>query len=584
MTFSLLVMKFLHLVAANTTKRSHGPASACCRYLEVVGWSLSCEGILSGPEWMPPIAILQCSRGELKRSLRTWWDVFLTSQLQDRRAAPVLPIDRNLCFRALKSVPDEDLCFLAMRLTNAFLSGTAKAKYVRCGDDFQTCNTLPTCSGSQCVFRHILAQHEVDFLFQFPFYSPDCITFFTDGVCSDPTLLVGRRAAWAVVQSKLSHEREILSEVTRPIGGGAFMDNFLCAGCGFAPGEQSAARGELSAFCAIFSSCRACQYEGDIHIFSDSKYVVDLVRKLSDDHSSASSVKRYMRNQDLTHILLDNWPSGRLCVEWIKAHREINDARSPRDAWLIAGNIAADTLAGAAVSCDSTSLQVVVNDLRLEHKAALHDISCVYKYFVELDQWKLDNIGGAQSEADKQSGDIAAPSSGGPRPSFQATRDKLAAWSVQSPQDTRICALDPNLALGIATGVQNAYAVWYWMQRVKWPTPRGEGIGPDAADCGICSLELLASFYLTTGARLPVVASHDRKKSVSTYIEYDSIEAQMLPASSHSAGKQAETLMLVVRQLNDMTGHCILPTQAVLDPKQTRIFGTLNSKGGSVKH
>ena len=281
------------------------------------------------------------------------------------------------------------------------------------------------------MFRHILAQHEVDFLFQLPISSPDCITFFTDGACSDPTLLVGRRAAWAAVQSKLSREREIQAEVTRPIGGGAFMDNFLCAGCGFAPGEQSAARGELSAFCAIFSSCRACQYEGDIHIFSDSKYVVDLVRNLSDGHSSASSVKRHMRNQDLIHILLDNWPSGRLCVEWIKAHREINDARSPRDAWLIAGNIAADTLAGAAVSCDSTSLQVVVNDLRLKHKAALHDISCVYKYFVELDQWKLDNIGGGQSEADKQSGDIAASSSGGPRPSFQATRDKLAAWPVQ---------------------------------------------------------------------------------------------------------------------------------------------------------
>ena len=50
-----------------------------------------------------------------------------------------MPLDRNLVFRALRSISDEDLTFLAMRFTKAFISGAAKATRVRNAKDMLKC-------------------------------------------------------------------------------------------------------------------------------------------------------------------------------------------------------------------------------------------------------------------------------------------------------------------------------------------------------------------------------------------------------------------------------------------------------------
>ena len=67
--------------------------------------------------------------------LNSWWDVFLASQFRSSN----LPLDRNLVFRALLSISDEDSTFLAMRFTTAFMSGAAKATRVRNAKDMLKC-------------------------------------------------------------------------------------------------------------------------------------------------------------------------------------------------------------------------------------------------------------------------------------------------------------------------------------------------------------------------------------------------------------------------------------------------------------
>ena len=105
-------------------------------------------------------------------------------------------------------------------------------------------------------------------------------------------------------------------------------------------------------------------------------------------------------------------------------------------------------------------------------------------------------------------------------------------------------------------GQAAAHAVWFWMHLIGWPSD----LTPKKGDPGITVIELLCNFLVCTGTRLPVVFHRDRIKTLTSFRDYDSTDAGMLPPRARGVGYQAETLLTIMQQLVAMTRVCSLPS------------------------
>ena len=134
--------------------RSYGPVSACSMYLHQLGWELDTQGTLHGPPWLRKISITACSRKEIKRTLVQWWSVQVWQKSKHRRGIPSLPWDRDITLKVLDKFEDKDFAFLATRITNAFLSGAARALFREPIEGVEICEK---CGGAATV-RHALCE------------------------------------------------------------------------------------------------------------------------------------------------------------------------------------------------------------------------------------------------------------------------------------------------------------------------------------------------------------------------------------------------------------------------------------------
>ena len=111
------------------------------------------------------------------------------------------------------------------------------------------------------------------------------------------------------------------------------------------------------------------------------------------------------------------------------------------------------------------------------------------------------------------------------------------------------------------------------MHTIEWSSRQS----PLEADPGINALELLLSFTLYIGLRLPVPWKINSKTSYTSFRDYDSAEIGMLPPEKRSAGQQANTLVTIVRQLDAMSGKWHLPVPQQKNIQHLKIFYPLRN-------
>ena len=129
-------------------------------------------------------------------------------------------------------------------------------------------------------------------------------------------------------------------------------------------------------------------------------------------------------------------------------------------------------------------------------------------------------------------------------------------WTVLDPVHLEYRPLTTFIARAVPAGQAAAHAVWFWMHLIGWPSD----LTPKKGDPGITVIELLCNFLVCTGTRLPVVFNRDRIKTLTSFRDYDSTDAGMLPPRARGVGYQAETLLTIMQQLVAMTRVCSLPS------------------------
>ena len=608
---------FLRLLNDRPYTRSYGPVSACSMYLHQLGWELDAQGTLHGPPWLPKISVTNCSRKEIKRTLVQWWSVQVWQQSKHRRGIPSLPWDRDITLKVLDKFEDRDFAFLATRITNAFLSGAARALFrepiegveicEKCGGTATVRHALCECPEAEHVRKghgeavRFLEDNEAFRIFPLPPVSAggyvlqkmlgdqqgrhtiqigapvgEELVFFTDGSCTHPTIPLCRRASWAVVQALDVTNEEIGRQFTLDRPDVPFYERFRCSGCGFVHGHQTIDRGELSCIVAIFNSVQDIDYKGHIRIHTDSRYVCTCLDLVWNAVQSERLQGKRAHNFDLLLHLFSNWPAGRVTWTWVKAHREISEASCPVDAWRIIGNATADKLAGAALVNDSPQVHVAVQEVRHEFGGWLTRLAKVFAYFVELDKWSVSWRRDTPDVAIEEGvADTVAGSSQAAVSRFKQMQKRLGDWKVVESLFIPFYTPEDDLFRAIPAGQKIARAVWSWMHTIRWPRQGST----QRDDVGITYLELLANFYLFSGMRLPVVFHFERKSSLTSFRDYDSAETQMLPCSAKAASQQYTTLTTIMQQLNDVTRNWSLPGTKQSLLKERKIFYPLRQCG-----
>ena len=267
--------------------------------------------------------------------------------------------------------------------------------------------------------------------------------------------------------------------------------------------RQTIDRSELAASCSIVLSVAISAVALPAHVVSDSKYALHALSLVSEWYENGTGPLRKMQNQDLLWILLRHWRPGFITWEKVKSHQHVNDAKCARDLWLIIGNAMAEGERGP-------------------HLEQLMSVSNLLKPF--------------------------------------STEPMI--------KPTLVHLLQGLPSFLFATGL---LLIQYTLNFRHWPPPLPvlrQQARLQRTQCGFGCIGhqtwnhnrvTLCNFLVCTGTRLPVVFYRDPIKTLTSFREYDSTDAGMLPSSARGVGYQAETLLTIMQQLVAMTRVCSLP-------------------------
>ena len=352
-----------------------GTISVLLERLHQIGWSWETNEIFRD-QWGQKISLATCPIQELKARLILGWQQRIQGQVSERKTmegiqwmSPILTVptlqhldpesqallrvalngtfftaDRQKYHATKKGDPDADKCVFCGQLDSQLHRQWDCSHFdsIRplTRDQIETLKGLPPCITNhgwmpeppvmhkyQSALLAIPDEH-ADFVW--PAVVPPHLECFTDGSCLSPTSPVGRLASWGVVL------------------GDPDMQQFHPLACGLVPGWlQTTLRGELWA--TISAMTFAVQTARSVRIWCDNQMVVNRLCK-ANQHSRLVACNR--ANADLWNqaYQLARQLGDRLEIIKISSHQDPAAAKDEGEAWLFAGNAAADRLAEHAFS------------------------------------------------------------------------------------------------------------------------------------------------------------------------------------------------------------------------------------------
>ena len=396
-------------------KSPFGPASALWTLLERNEWVVLPDGSVKGPgHWIFSLRT-SCPKS-IRAALEGAWALKVQEACLHRTGlAQLQPPCKLLTTAALSHFPPWKQQILARHMSGAFMSGAEKSAWSSqassecplCGcmdtkhHRLYTCEALSTVRESHKdileitqkefpLWTHLLVgtQHPEAPLFRLscqsrrlpplvPSPPSGRVQIFTDGSARHPSCPSARLTYWAVICSTVpGHETSCAEWRSRPRKEQGACFRVLMQGC--TPGSQTVPRAELSALAWVARWLKQSPLlEADV--FTDSSYVVSTWSKVQ-QFQSVGAIKS---NTDLAAELL-HCPG--LHVWKVKAHvsQDVLSACSDRDAWMYAGNAAADCAARGAKALELSYMAALADTLLEHHRYQLDHLLLFCDYLIDV--------------------------------------------------------------------------------------------------------------------------------------------------------------------------------------------------------
>lgn len=584
---------FLAFVVSCNGIYPFGPATTFAKYLEVLQWTVDCDGNLH--TYFDDCAnILQDSAKKIKQVVTRAFHEFVFQQVDSRRGIPEERIDVELLHKTLEKLKDEDQKILLLNLVGGYQSNTIKAMW---NSDIDTkcdccdqqdhvdhrmlfCPALQHIRDAHPEAVKILSEYRPSWIYH-PFPTlcdelrvinainrciaiphpnvlhqvdhPSHLNLFTDGGCEFPNDYTSRRASWAVV-ADFSPTREVAMDasVQAQFNSDYKHPCMKCVATGMVSQEQTAGRGE------IISVLQAIRYVVDAEtcesasIFTDAQYVLNITQQIQQNCLDPRT--DHIQNWDIVEELQRLWFCKPISVFKVKSHRDVSSACDMYDLWTIIGNNLADVTATSSLQRIHSDIKQLYRDAHRYRENESSFLKKVLLYIVALNRERSNILKQSESSDLQARRDRVADE----RNNGEHTPIHLLLQYVVSESDVYIhdCPdFAVNWAISCLQGANLAKAVWGWSKTLKWP--RGPVDPRTPASWGVSFFELLVNFHICTGYMPPIRIQGQGSSSV--YIDYFSDMALLQGSSKRSMGAMVFGFQALIRAISSVAGGPILP-------------------------
>ena len=580
--------------------RPFGPATTLRQYLKQLGWILHPDGLITGPDYFQ-FNILHDSCRRITRLAKVMWSHHMLHLIDRKGIGDFIP-DVALFHSVFQKMSQEKQQILKLNVVGAFQTAAQKAKWDEdqldecelCGmtdtrehrllecvplqavrDESPTaCLTLqnlrkewiympvPRCHDEFTVFRAFV--NSVKAPEAIPPRNCDIphVRFFTDGGAQYPRHCNARIATWAVVQDTSLDEKQMRQAADFFFLVPPQFPKFHVTAVGIVPGEQTVARAELFAILHVAKQVNQCEPVPTVEFVTDASYVCKVVRII--EHNQFRHILHKFSNGDLIQELATLWHSDRFTVTKVKSHRELHSARDLFDLWYIAGNMCADAAVGMAYKAIPSEIRKLADDIVRHIDDEKMRLDNHLHFLVSLNKTRCQLVEEKKKDLTRHS--LIRPRA--VRLGNEGLFDSLLMGAeacealIKFSQDSYVplpsFEVDDDALHACLQGANIAKALLLWSRLLRWPV----GLQPDydmkqTGDWGISWLELLFSFFLTTGFRCPIKL--EGAGAQAKYIDYSDPQALLLPDSKRSVSLQILCFRNLWQNVTTVVQNDILP-------------------------
>ena len=411
--------------------------------------------------------------------------------------------------------------------------------------------------------------------------SQHTLKFYTDGGAIHPRCPRARIASWAVIQDVSETQEQRERQYNTLSADQTHFPLFKTSAVGLVQGHQTVARGELTALLVAVKIALKADGKPDAIFVTDASYVCNVIALIcsGDFHK----LLHKLPNSDIILELADFWDPNRFFVHKIKSHRNFSSAKDWRDLWDILGNFCADHAATATLQ----AIPHAIRDLSDRIEKVLNDeenklTKCV-KFLPIFNQARTQAIAAKEKEKKDHNRNLNLPKK---PPERQIGRFDTEAMGPEA-FDLMIAFDPPGYnAIGVQQhddeifqlclqGAHLGRTFYHWAQLLKWPSDLEQS---DRLDWGMSWLELLFSFYITTGYCVPIRKEGVGAKSV--YVPYHGNEALLLPNSKRAASLQILSFHNLIQNMLSIQDQPVFPDFRESKCKSLQRFGHVCAVAG----
>ena len=490
-----LVMGIVQRASSFQGKRAYGPASSFRKYLDLVSWSISPDGKISGQGFPKSTNCLHSSTKELTRDMKRAFGIFVYQQVSHRKGLGQVTWNIPDTIEVFSKFPEHNQAILANHIIGGFQNEVKKSKW-----DMESSNRCPLCQQVDdqrhrfldCVHFanireihkeaiHILEQVRPKWIYHPVTYQSEetsliegvlhaippvesinqVVTstshhrYFTDGACENPTHTTIRRSAWAVVQDFSEHSsvREKEAALVSPTN--MIVPQLKTLVTGFTHGIQSPARAELLALLHACEHAIAAEHCVSAEFIVDAQYVINVINKMNNPVIPWHKIA----NSDIVRKLQKQWSKKQFSLVKVKSHRDIRDATSLSDLWNLLGNHFADAAAGRALNNVPSNFKELIDRVKIFQQKEKAMLRVVFQYFCDLDKARCALLNESKklnhAENENSQHDNAL---------FEEAILKLSDYRLEHGYNNIQDQLQSHLANANLQGSGLAYAVWWWAE------------------------------------------------------------------------------------------------------------------------
>ena len=582
-----------------TGSRAFGPASTFRLYLDQVGWSIFGDSTIQGPEHLS-CNLLVDSTKFIVNTYKKMWEVYLRDTM-DRKGMGDFVINTSLARNVFVKLADEEQQLLSLNVVGGFQTEKKKASWDHkvdgkcpiCGMDDDSNHRFLECPAFQNIreehaasctmirevrkeWVHLpLPRHHQQITLLRAFLQmtkppevpmPKLPTvgrtfrFFTDGGARFPTCPEARLATWSVIQDLSGQDTERRQVVDSLFTANPIFAYFHTSAVGVVQGYQTVSRAEL--FAVLFAVKMTCMLSEEViaEFVTDARYVCCIISLI--ETGNYKPILHKLPNADLIQELAIHWRPNTFRIKKIKSHQKFEDARSLEELWYIAGNYCADLAATSAfhifphcVRDLSANIYQFVQAEKMRLQQFFQYVACLNRErtraCADIKKNNADhnrNMNIPKQHDGNQEGLFPKDAMGQDAVDFAvhfAPHDFTSFGVFQIPDDTFAACLQ---------GQNLGRAFVRWAELICWPPDVYQA---DKTDWGMSWLELLFSFYITTGYNIPI--KRDGAGAKATYIEYTSDEAALLPKTKRAASLQILSFRNLLQNLLTITDTPFFP-------------------------